>query len=246
MEVTKTRLSLKNRVIAVLLAALMVMGVSFALPSVAQAGVTDEPMVWNPEDTYTIPDGGMFTFESSGFDPERPTVTAKPVLEPSVVLGVYEVDEDGVLRDPDNPERTTFIVPLDTAPTLDFGIVFYYGEPEDPWAPNFATGLFLTVIANQYHPDFEYDGSTTPQTVSVTNENDASWGAGRHIYVKYDFHEAVYVSFFTDASGFFDEVIDLPLDMTPGYHAVTLLAFPETIDSVFYPQLSVSYTFSVS
>lgn len=213
--------SLRNRVIAVLLAALMVVGVAFmALPSTSARAVTPtgNEDVWNPIGVYSLPVGGLFTFETEGFV-EDSTVEVRLTLS-GTVLGEFDVDGSGVLEpngDPTN-DRTTVIIPKATSPG-DNGLSFYY---KDGSSYDFAVELGIELLPNIYSADFEIvaiGGGLNALSLKSTSW----WVPGVLVTLKIDWAEAGSGTFTVDADGNFVEQITLPRGLS-GTHTFTLLA----------------------
>jgi hypothetical protein len=235
-------LNLRKSIIAVLLAALMVVGLSFmALPSLASAN-TGYEQAWNPEGIDSCPQGGLFTFETSGFDANSGNVDVylKDGLDVTL-LGTFAVDpRTGELLPNGSPtsDRTTVLIPSSSAPNAAAELQFVYEGQSTP-----ATSINpFEVIENPYADEivFAYYTSTPPY---IAIHNTASWGAGRTIFMKIDYQETppFYTSFTLGQDGYFSTLIDLPADFASASHVITFLAPPATIDNVYWPPISVSF-----
>jgi hypothetical protein len=218
----------KNRVLIVLLAALMAVGLSFAGANIASAAggdpdvaPTEGERVWNPENDYTCPQGGMFRFDSEKFTPNA-TVVAQ-FDENGVALGSYEVDGGGRMEPAISGEPyPAFIVPKGTAPGT-YHLEFYYDGTASP-----VYGFILTVSATPYTAVFEIvgDPSTASRYLHVVNTTLGVWAPGNRISVKMDYKDAtVYGTFITGNDGTFDEYVPLPSSLIgTGIHTFTLLS----------------------
>jgi hypothetical protein len=256
MQKTGTQLNLRGRIIAVLLAALMVAGMAFmALPSTTAnaVGATGNENVINPENVYSCPQGGLFTFVGTGFE-EGATVSVT-YEETGGILGTFPVDGRGNIYDPNNPDRTTVVIPIteefpESPYSFDSSLSFDYLRPTP--GPGFT--LDITILTYPYPNQviFEPDSYEDATYVEIRNVDvygvDYSWGANRTIYVKIDYQEypPFYTSFSTDGYGQFYEGIALPAGLSSGTHVLTLLAPLATIGNVDWQPISVSYDFEVA
>jgi hypothetical protein len=225
-------LNLRKSIIAVLLAALMVVGLSFYGFNVANADPTvpadpvstvpnDGPDVINPQGYYALPAGGLFTFVGTGFEPNvgiEVTLESRPG-----VLKTFVTDENGTIIDPDNPERTDVVIPRENAQLGLDHLLFSYTTSGIERVTVFDRWIFVTW--NPY--DAIITGSTDAGASTITVVSEEFWAPGNTVYVKVDYSEAVYGSFPVDENGAFD-IGDLELtgDLVPlyGEHTITLLA----------------------
>jgi hypothetical protein len=246
MDTTIRKVSIRNRVIAVLLAALLVLGVGFmvAPPTNAYATTpTGNEHVWNPETpsgTPFCPVGGLFTFEGTGFVPNSFVTIYLTTI--GQTLGTFDIDANGNIE-PNGvytDDRCTVIIPLN-APVQETTLLFFY----DGVGPETATSINIDITATPYEADYSdtyWDNDELK--IDIDNADYDSWGEEREIWIKIDYaEEPLEQTIMTDVDGKFDVTVDLP-DLVPGStHVITLLSPPVSSD---FPAISVSHTFTVS
>ncbi|MDR1088179.1 MAG: hypothetical protein LBL23_02755 [Coriobacteriales bacterium] len=243
-----SQVSLRKKIVALLLAALMVVGLGImALPATTAYGNTGNEAAWNIDGIDSCPQGGLFTFETSGFDASAGSVNVnlKDGLD-VVLLGTFAVDgKTGELVPNGSPvsDRTAVLIPSSANPNVAAEIQFVYVGQVNP-----ACSIYpFEVIENPYADEivFNYVPSTPPY---IAIHNIVSWGAEREIFMKIDYQEdpPYYTSFELGEDGLFTTIIDLPADYASDNHVITFLAPPATIDDVYWPPISVSFTTQAS
>jgi hypothetical protein len=242
MQKIGTQLNLRSRVIAMLLAALMVVGMAFmALPSTFAHAIepTGDEYVYNPEDQYVCPQGGLFRFAGEGFVED--TTIVVELKSTGVLLGSFDIDEDGNIVPAITGEKfAAVIIPAGTVPNED-ALLFFY---EDGTDLDYATFVDLEVSPTPYTASFEIvrnlDGT---RSLHVYNTTPGLWAPDTDVYFKIDYRDnPTYGPFTTDAvDGTFDVTWALPSSLiNTGVHAFTLLAGEETVGTTFYPRVSIS------
>lgn len=234
------QVSLRKKIVALLLAVVMVAGLSFmALPATAAYAVspTGNEHVDNPEGVYSCPQGGLFTFEGTGFVPNAGIEVYLTSL--GMTLGSFDIDANGNIE-PNGvytDDRCTVIIPLNAPAQTTTLLFFYEGE-----APATATFLNIDVTATQYQAQYSYAYWEDDELMIDINSTN-SWGASRQIWIKIDYaEEPLAQTIQTNRNGAFATTVVLP-DLTPGTsHVITLLAPPM---SSTFPAISVSHTFTV-
>jgi hypothetical protein len=242
--------SFKNRIIAALLAALMVIGMSFAMPAAfadpvnpdtpPAVGVTPTGNEWidsadTPTPNYICPRGGLYRFVGGDF---VPNTTVNVYLKSSnALLGSFNIDSSGDIEPAIAGEPyAAVIIPEGTTPGADALVVLY----DDA---TFACALEVTILDAPYSAYFEITGSSSALYLHVTNNTPGLWAPNLPVFFKIDYLEApTYGPFYTDAvNGTFDEYIELPSSLAAtGVHTFTLLAGDTTVGPTFYPRVSLS------
>jgi hypothetical protein len=252
MEKTGTQLNLRSRIVAVLLAALMVLGVSFAGANFAAADPTDpatEPAVgitptgdeyvYNPEDQYICPQGGLFRFSGEGF--ALNTTIVVQLKSTGALLGSFAIDNDGLIVPAISGEKfAAIIIPEGTVPDSD-SLLFSY---EDGTELNLAYILEIIVSPTPYTASFEVvrNPNTGERQLHVFNITSGLWAPNTNVFFKIDYRDnPTYGPFATGADGTFDAYINLPNSLiNTGPHTFTLLAGEVTVGTDFYPRVSLS------
>jgi hypothetical protein len=232
MEKASQNLNLRKSIIAVLLAALMVVGLSLYGFNVANADPTvpadpvgtvpnDGPNVINPQGYYALPAGGLFTFVGTGFEPNA---DIEVTLESSQqVLKTFETDGNGTIIDPDNPERTDVVIPRENAQLGLDHLLFSYATSDTERVTVFDRWIFVNW--NPYTATI-LGVTESGVTAIYATSFDNFWAPGNTVYVKVDYSEDVYGSFTVGADGHFTEEVFLDGAGLPlyGNHTITLLA----------------------
>jgi hypothetical protein len=245
--------SFKNRIIAVLLAALMVIGMSFAMPvafadpidpdTPPAVGVTPtgDEYVYNPEGQYLCPQGGLFRFAGEGFVPNATIIVE--LKNAGVLLGSFDIDAIGNIVPAIRGEQyAAVIIPEGTAPDDDLLDFFYEDGTDFTAIPTAAT--ILTILPSPYSADFSIDLNLTTgvRYLHVTSDVVGLWAPNQDIYFKIDYRDnPTYGPFTTNADGTFDAYWPLPSSLiNTGVHTFTLLTGDASSGSVNYPRASIS------
>jgi hypothetical protein len=264
---TSKAFDLRKRIVAVVLAALMVMGMTFvgagiasadptgpAAPAAAPAVTpTGDEFVYNPEQptpSYTVPQDGYYKFVGEDFVPETEIVVILGYTGyTNVLVGTFEIDEDGIiLANIAGDPYPGVIIPKDT-PVGAATLKYYYKD-----GMTLAYTLGITVAENPYRANLKivYDFGNGNKFLNVDNadQTPSLFAPDLPIYVKVDYAESpVYGPFYTDSYGYFNTRVALQGSglptIAPGNHTFTLLASEKTVDSVFYPRVSLSYNLSL-
>jgi hypothetical protein len=221
MQKIGTQLNLRSRIIAVLLAALMVVVAFVALPPTSARAITPtgNEDVWNEFGFYSLPVGGLYTFETEGFV-ENSTVEVRLTLS-GAVLGEFDVDGSGVLEPNSDPtsDRTTVIISETTSPGPN-GLSFFY---KDGSSYDFAVALGITLLPNNYSASFKVVPDSSGGYVLQVDNNGSRWASNTTVTLKIDWAEEAAGSFVTTDAGSFTAEITLPNGLS-GTHTFTLLA----------------------
>jgi hypothetical protein len=212
----KMKISVVNtrnkRVLIILLAALMLVGLSFAGAPNAYADGT----VTNPNDNYDVPQAGYFTFEGTGFTPND-AVTVK-LASSGATLATFTVNASGIIVTDTGSTTTRVVIPAGTA-TGDDELDFYTttGGSSIPEAT-----CDITVTLNDYAADITSDiNEDGDQYIQVSGTD---WAPNVTVNLKIDLAPGPgATTFTTDANGNFGGTFVLPSELS-GDHIITLLA----------------------
>jgi hypothetical protein len=254
METTIRKVSLKSRIIAVLLAALMIVGMSFygfsaTTADAAGAGVTPTGNEWilNPEvpENFTVPVGGLYRFEGGDFVPNT-TVAFFANDSSGALLGTFSVDGNGDLVPAIADEPYVAIIIPEATSIGGIYLQPYYvtgtqlDEIDSPDAVR-----KLNILSNPYSADFSilFNPLTGDRVLHVENLIPGSFPSGWNIYMKIDYLESPYYGPIpTSGTGTLNADYTLPASLTnTGVHTFTILAS----ETGGFPRLSLSKNLTV-